>query len=93
MKSGISKNVWIPCWNRISPVSYTHLDVYKRQDFEGFDYFGIWSSLADAPLICLEPWTGTATQESEDDVFEHKQGMRMLAPGEKAEYAFTVTVY
>ena len=47
----------------------------------------------DAPLICLEPWTGTATQESEDDVFEHKQGMRMLAPGEKAEYAFTVTVY
>ena len=64
-----------------------------RMDFEGFDYFGIWSSLADAPLICLEPWTGTATQESEDDIFEHKQGMRMLAPGEKAEYAFTVTVY
>ena len=45
-----------------------------RMDFEGFDYFGIWSSLADAPLICVEPWTGTATQESEDDVFERKQG-------------------
>lgn len=64
-----------------------------RMDFEGFDYFGIWSSSADAPLICLEPWTGTATGDSEGDVFEQKRGMRLLPPGEEAEYAFTVTVF
>ncbi|MCI8553418.1 MAG: aldose 1-epimerase family protein [Clostridiales bacterium] len=64
-----------------------------HMDFEGFDYFGIWSSSADAPLLCLEPWTGTATGDSEDDVFEHKRGMRLLAPGEEARYHFTLTVF
>ena len=95
-------DLWLRlCFGDTDPVSYTHLvRVYSqksgrglRMDFEGFDYFGIWSSSADAPLICLEPWTGTATGDSEGDVFEQKRGMRLLPPGEEAEYAFTVTVF
>lgn len=64
-----------------------------RMDFDGLDYFAVWSPFHDSPFVCLEPWSGTATQTSEDDVFEHKQGMRTLAPGEEAVYAFTVTVF
>ncbi len=64
-----------------------------QMDFEGMDYLAIWSPDQDAPFVCLEPWTGTATQREEDDVFEHKQGMRILAPGEETEVSFTVTVF
>ncbi len=64
-----------------------------RVDFAGMEYLAIWSPFKDCPFVCIEPWTGTATQESEDDVFEHKQGVRLLAEGEQADYAFTVTVF
>lgn len=62
-------------------------------DFKGFDIFAIWSPVTAAPFICLEPWTGCATRESEDDIFEHKQGMRLLQPGEERTVSFTVTVF
>lgn len=62
-------------------------------DFDGFDYLGVWSPSLDAPFVCLEPWTGMATRASEDDVFEHKLGMTMLAPDSEKEYAFTIRVY
>lgn len=64
-----------------------------RMDFAGMDYFAVWSPFTDAPFVCLEPWTGTATCVEEDDIFEHKQGVRVLSPGEQATYAFTVTVF
>lgn len=64
-----------------------------QMDFDGMDYLAVWSPVEDAPFVCLEPWTGTATQREEDDVFEHKQGMRILAPGEETEVAFKVTVF
>lgn len=60
-----------------------------RIDFPGFDYLGVWSA-PDAPFVALEPWRGTATRTDEDDVFEHKQGMDFLDPGEEAVYAFTM---
>ncbi len=56
-------------------------------DFPGFDFIGIWSA-PNAPFVALEPWRGTATRTDEDDVFEHKQGMDFLDPGEQAVYAF-----
>ena len=58
-----------------------------RVDFPGFDFLGVWSA-PDAPFVALEPWRGTATRTDEDDVFEHKQGMDFLEPGETAVYAF-----
>lgn len=64
-----------------------------RMDFDGFDFFGVWSQVGNAPFVCLEPWTGTGTCVSEDDVFEHKQGMRLLMPGETASHAYTVAMF
>lgn len=60
--------------------------------FDGFDLFGIWSAVNDAPFVCLEPWTGCATTESEDDNFENKRNMIFLKPGEICKKEFTVTV-
>lgn len=64
-----------------------------KMDFDGMDYFAVWSPFADSPFVCLEPWTGTATQYSEDDVFEHKQGIKILAPGEEYRVSYTVTLF
>lgn len=59
--------------------------------FDGFDYFGIWQP-KDAPFLCLEPWTGTATCDTEDDIFAHKRGMTLLRPGESRRYTFKITL-
>lgn len=63
-----------------------------RVDFPGFPLLGVWSAAGDAPFIAVEPWTGIATGIDEDDVFEHKRGMTLLAPGAVWERAFTVTL-
>lgn len=64
-----------------------------QMDFPGMDFFALWTPVAkDAPFLCLEPWTGTGTQVTEDDVFEHKQGMRILQPGEVYTVHFTMTM-
>lgn len=61
-----------------------------EMDFSQFPLLGIWSAANDGPYVCLEPWTGCATLTTEGDDFEEKKGMQFLAPGETAEYAFTV---
>jgi galactose mutarotase-like enzyme len=61
-------------------------------DFADMDYFAVWSPFADSPFVCLEPWTGMCTLNSEDDVFEHKVGIRQLQPDEEATISFTVKV-
>jgi galactose mutarotase-like enzyme len=66
-----------------------------RVDFDGFDYLGIWSpgcETGTGPLLAIEPWTGTATRTDEDDVFEHKQGTLVAAPGQTIERSFTITL-
>ncbi|MGI6269542.1 MAG: aldose 1-epimerase family protein [Candidatus Howiella sp.] len=62
-----------------------------RMDFDGFDYFGIWQA-KDAPFLCLEPWTGTATTDQEGDDFAGKRGMHLLAPGTEQEYILKITL-
>lgn len=63
-----------------------------RVDFPGFKFLGVWSAAGDAPFVALEPWTGHATLTSEDDVFEHKRAITVLAPGAVDERTFTVTL-
>lgn len=63
-----------------------------RVDFPDFKYIGIWSALGDAPFVALEPWTGHATLTSEDDVFEHKRNVTVIAPGETRDFSFSMTV-
>lgn len=63
-----------------------------RVDFPGFDYLGIWSAAGGAPFVAIEPWMGHATLTSEDDVFEHKRGITILAPGAVSECSYTITL-
>lgn len=64
-----------------------------RMEFDGFDYFALWQpGKGEAPFLCLEPWSGTATQTHEDDTLENKRGMRLLPPGEIAELQYKLTV-
>ena len=59
--------------------------------FEGFDYLGVWQP-KNAPFLCLEPWTGTATCDDEDDILAHKRGMTLLAPGEGRQFCCKITL-
>lgn len=61
-------------------------------EFPGFDYLGVWSASNDAPFVALEPWTGCATCEDEDNVMEHKRNMTMLQPGETFSVEFSVAI-
>ena len=61
-------------------------------NFEGFPYLGIWSAANDAPFVCLEPWTGFATCTNEDDIFEHKRGMKRLKEGESFTSQYSVSI-
>lgn len=60
--------------------------------FPDFDYLGVWSSANDGPFVALEPWSGTATCSDEDDVFEHKRGVRTLQPKEEQSLSFTIQI-
>ena len=64
-----------------------------RVEFPGFPYIGVWSAANDAPFVALEPWSGHTTAHDEDDVFEHKAGMTLLAPGETSERTFHLTLF
>ena len=64
-----------------------------KMDFYDMDYFAVWSPLRDAPFVCLEPWTGTATLVSEDDIFENKRGVTILEKGQSATYQFSITMF
>ena len=62
-------------------------------EFDGFDYLGVWTASPEAPFLAVEPWHGCATAYDESDRFEDKRSTITLAPGERAELAFTVTPF
>lgn len=63
-----------------------------KLDFSGFDYLVVWSSKNGGNFVAVEPWTGTCTCTDEDDIFEHKRGVKILAPNESATHSFDVTL-
>lgn len=64
-----------------------------EMELRNLPFLGIWSPTHDSPFVCLEPWAGMATCESEDDVFEHKRGITLLPPGEQASFTYTVYTF
>ena len=62
-----------------------------RVDFPGFDFVGVWAA-PGAPFVALEPWTGTTTLDTEDDVLEHKHDITILEPGGVFERSFDITL-
>ncbi|MGO5499693.1 aldose 1-epimerase family protein [Paratractidigestivibacter faecalis] len=62
-------------------------------EFPGFDYLGVWTASTESPFIAVEPWHGCASAYDESGRFEDKRSTITLAPGERAELAFTVTPF
>lgn len=63
-----------------------------KMDFDRFRYIAIWSSNNGAPFVALEPWTGYTTAVQEDDIFEHKADITVLAPGNNFVRTFSMTL-
>lgn len=61
-------------------------------DFNSLDYFVLWSSRNGGNFIALEPWSGLATCDDEDDMFINKRGVKILKPHESKSFKFDVTV-
>ncbi len=64
-----------------------------EMDISEFPTFAVWSMADDQPFVCFEPWHGGATRTSEDDVFEHKNGCVLAAPGETYRFTYSVRVF
>ena len=64
-------------------------------DFADFDYFAVWSPYKDfeVPFVCLEPWSTLPDGTYLDHAIEHKQGVRVLQPGQSETLAFTTTIH
>ena len=60
--------------------------------FPDFDYLGVWSSANDGPFVAIEPWSGKSTCTDEDDIFEHKRGIRTLEPEADEALSFTIDI-
>ena len=61
-----------------------------RIDYQDFDNLLIWSSANGGNFVALEPWTGISTCSDEGEIFEHKRGMTILAPGCEASFSFKI---
>lgn len=57
-------------------------------EFKDFPYLGIWSK-PEAPFVCIEPWFNTADKVNSNGIFEEKEDLIELNPGQefKAEYS------
>ena len=82
----------------IQNVKSSYVELYSaisgqgvKFDFNGFKHFAMWSAINDAPFVCLEPWTSTATRDIENDNLVDKQDIIILKPGESREHSFSIT--
>lgn len=60
--------------------------------FDGFDYFGIWSTSEKSPFVALEPLTScTAAVDETGKLFE-KRAMTILPPEESRDHAYSISL-
>ena len=60
--------------------------------WQGFRELGIWSKPDGAPLLCLEPWRGTASPLDFDGEFLDKPGIMKIAPGKSEILSYRISV-
>ena len=63
-----------------------------RIEYQDMNNLLIWSAVGKAPFVALEPWTGISSCSDENEVFENKRGMTVLAPFEEASFKFKMTM-
>ncbi|MGN0521155.1 MAG: aldose 1-epimerase family protein, partial [Eubacterium sp.] len=61
-------------------------------EFQDMNNLLIWSAVGNAPFVALEPWTGISNCSDENEIFENKRGMTILAPDETASFKYKVTM-
>ena len=66
---------------------------FLRMEFPDMNYLGVWHApKTEAPYVCIEPWTSVPAMHGRVDALEDKRAMLTLAPGEKYENTYTITV-
>lgn len=61
--------------------------------YPGFETVAFWTpTKKGAPLLCVEPWNGSAIRSDEDDEFVHKHGLLTLKPNESREHLLQIRV-
>ncbi len=63
-----------------------------KVEYQDMNNLLVWSAVGNAPFVALEPWTGLASCNDEDGLFEHKRGMTVLEPNETASFKFKITM-
>lgn len=59
--------------------------------YPGFSTVAFWTPDGkQAPLLCIEPWNGSAIRSDEDDEFLHKHGVQILSAGEKKTHLLQI---
>lgn len=61
-------------------------------EFQDFPYLILWSASNDGPFVAVEPWSGLSTCDDEDDLFEHKRGVRTVQPGRCHQLSFSIQI-
>ncbi|WP_319518934.1 aldose 1-epimerase family protein [uncultured Martelella sp.] len=59
--------------------------------FEGLPNLALWTK-PGAPYICVEPWHGMAAAHGKGAALEDRPSTKILAPGESARFAYSVTI-
>jgi galactose mutarotase-like enzyme len=62
-------------------------------DFQGFPYLGIWTKNDRSRFICIEPWFGLADNINSSQNIEDKEGVIKLAPRQKFECKYSMTIF
>lgn len=76
-------------------VSLVHAVTKKGVEvsYPSFSSVAFWTpTKKDAPLLCVEPWNGSAICSDEDDVFVHKHDVEELDKGESKEYHLGIKI-
>jgi len=57
---------------------------------EGFPLLAVWAN-PKGPFVCLEPWFGRTDDEGFQGTIDQKKAIQTLQPGEKKNYAYSIT--
>lgn len=61
-------------------------------DFPGFPFLGLWAA-PGADFLCIEPWCGIADSVDASQLWEEKEGINKLEPGERFVRTWTVKLF
>jgi len=63
-----------------------------KVDFDDFPFLGIWETKG-GDFLCIEPWCGIADSVEASGKLEEKEGINVLAPSERFEATYSITVF